>query len=455
MFDGLQKPLECGQAGIVIGLVGHFGYGFGIDDFAVGVDHKSSASQQLEFFDQHTPVVSETAVLIVAAAAEIRNALGTTKAIRGKRQIETHGDRMNLVAPTLQSHVGRGSGPSFRPGFDSSRASNGRKLDQTPTTQFPCTQPHFRCDCRSDLVPCSPTEGFTKSYDLAREALRMPSYAHRTGCRANEHPNLGRRSLIQAGGLALLGTGLEDLLRLEAQAATDKSSAAPRAKSVIFIFQSGGASQLETWDPKPEAPVEVRGEYGTTATKLPGFHICEHLPQLAARTHLYSVVRSMANPADRKFRNEHGAASYMLHTGKCELPVGETTNSIQIQRPRRFEWPSIGSMLAYALPPAKQSGLPAVIDMPRKPRKSRAAGKGPGVLGPKYSRWEVDLAPPCHAKDSGGSCPHCFSHDQPDDPKRAPGKGPKAWYDNSSCRDPSFKLPDLQIPARSIDFEIE
>ena len=65
------------------------------------------------------------------------------------------------------------------------------------------------------------------------------------------------------------------------------------------------------------------------------------------------------------------------------------------------------------------------------------------MLGPKFSRWRVNLAPPCRAPDPGGSCPNCYSHDQPDDPERQPGKLPQSWYDNSSCRNPEFSLPDL------------
>ena len=77
----------------------------------------------------------------------------------------------------------------------------------------------------------------------------------------------------------------------------------------------------------------------------------------------------------------------------------------------------------------------------------RYPGRGPGILGPRYGRWGVDLAPPCHAPDAAGSCPNCFSHDDPNDPARAPGKGPKAWWDNSSCRNPEFRLPDLGGPG--------
>jgi hypothetical protein len=271
----------------------------------------------------------------------------------------------------------------------------------------------------------------------------MSSSAHRFGCNASEHPRIGRRRLIEAGGLALLGVGLGDLLRMEAQATPSLPPRPARAKSVVFIFQSGGPSQHETWDPKPQAPSEIRGEYGTTATRVPGFRICEYLPRLAQRADQYSIVRTMHHPADRQFRNEHNSSTYMLHTGTCELPPGETTLTIQLRRPRRFEWPSIGSTIAYALPPQGALGLPPVVEIPRKGLP--IPGSGPGMLGTTYARWTVDLAPPCHTPDGGGSCPNCFAHDQPNDPKRGRGPQPGAWWDDSSCRNPDFHLPDLGL----------
>src|SRR4051812_16970252 len=84
----------------------------------------------------------------------------------------------------------------------------------------------------------------------------------RLGCIQSDHASIGRRELLQVGALSLLGAGLGDLLRMEAQAANPK--ARKRAKAVIFIFQSGGPSQHETFDPKPDAPEGIRGEYGTT-----------------------------------------------------------------------------------------------------------------------------------------------------------------------------------------------
>src|SRR5438094_2584932 len=101
------------------------------------------------------------------------------------------------------------------------------------------------------------------------------------GCNPEEHPRIGRRGLIQAGAVSLLGTGLADLLRLEAQAAERPARGARKAKAVVFIFQSGGPSQHETFDPKPDAPDGIRGAYGTAQTKLPGVRFCEYLPRLA------------------------------------------------------------------------------------------------------------------------------------------------------------------------------
>jgi hypothetical protein len=272
----------------------------------------------------------------------------------------------------------------------------------------------------------------------------MPLDARRYGCTRGDHPKIGRRRLLQAGGLSLFGLSLSDLLRAESRA-DEASRARATAKSVVFIFQSGGPSQHETWDPKPEAPDEIRGEYGTTATRTGGIRFCEYLPRLAARSDRFSIVRTMHHPAPPQFRNEHNASMYMLHTGRAELPPGENTNTIALAKPRRFEWPSMGSAIAYALGGAASLGLPSVVEIPRA--NIQPPGTGPGMLGSKYARWRVDLAPPCRTPDGGGSCPNCFSHDQPNDPARAPGKQPGAWWDNSSCRDPSFHLPDLGLSS--------
>ena len=247
-------------------------------------------------------------------------------------------------------------------------------------------------------------------------------------CQPQEHFAIDRRTFLQVGSVSLLGTGLTDLLRLESQAAASTRSG--RIKSLVFIFQSGGPSQHETFDPKPDAPEGIRGEYGVTQTQVPGIYFCEHLPKLAQRAKRFAVVRTMHHIAGREFRNEHQSGSYLLHTGSTEMPVNG------------FDWPSIGSLIEYAKPTAPDVGMPAVVELPRTSHM-RYWGRGPGILGPRYARWGVDLAPTCRAPDPAGSCPNCFSHDDPNEPARAPGTSPTAWWNNSSCRVPDYRLPDL------------
>ncbi|MFM8250377.1 MAG: DUF1501 domain-containing protein [Planctomycetota bacterium] len=270
----------------------------------------------------------------------------------------------------------------------------------------------------------------------------------RLGCNTTDHPDLGRRQLLHVGRVGLFSWGLSDLLRWESQvqaAANDRDAVAPRgkAKSVVFIFQSGGPSQHETFDPKPLAPDTIRGAYGVTATKLPSVHFCEYLPKLAQRADRFSLVRTMHHVAGPEFRNEHNSCMYLLHTGSTTLPIGDTNATISQPRPGRIHWPSIGSLIAYAAPAAPAVGFPAMVELPRK-NLMNYPGRESGALGAAYDRLAVDLAPPCNAKDAAGSCPNCFSHDDPNlDPERKPGKGPKAWWDNSSCRNAEFHLPSL------------
>lgn len=266
--------------------------------------------------------------------------------------------------------------------------------------------------------------------------------AGKFGCRVDDHPKIGRRSLLQVGGMSLVGMGLGDLMRLEAQASTQEVRPG-KAKSVVFIFQSGGPSQHETFDPKPESPDMIRGDFGVVRTRTPGELFCEHLPKLAARSDRFSIVRTMNHIAGREFRNEHNSCFYLLHTGSTSLPAGDTNASIPQPRDGRISWPSIGSMIAYAAPTESHVGLPAAIELPRT-SQMKYPGRDSGLLGPQYDRFGVDIAPKCNAKVGAGSCPNCFSHDDPNlDPERKPGPGPKAWWDNTSCRNPDFSVPSF------------
>ncbi len=272
-------------------------------------------------------------------------------------------------------------------------------------------------------------------------------------CRPGDHPPARtRRGLVQVGALGLFGAGLAEFLELRAAAEVarpERSEKTPRARSVVFIFQNGGPSQFETWDPKPDAPREIRGEYNPIATTVDGLQICEHLPKLARRATRYSILRTLHHPSGPEWRNEHNSAQYLLQSGSLTLPPGDTAASIQLPRARPLEWPSIAAVIAAAAdrthPGAGSFGLPNAIMIPRS--GGDGPGRRPGMLGARYQPWSLDLAPLCHAPDPAGSCPNCFSHDDPNDPARAAGPGPKAWWDNSSCRNPRFRTPDLGTPA--------
>src|SRR5690349_16217949 len=111
---------------------------------------------------------------------------------------------------------------------------------------------------------------------------------------------LNRRQVLRAGSLGLCGLNLAALLEAE-QARAAPAGAAVR--SCILLFYYGGPSHLDTWDMKPHAPREVRGEFRPIATRVPGVHICEHLPRCARVMDRLAVLRGMHHP----MRNHNSA----------------------------------------------------------------------------------------------------------------------------------------------------
>src|SRR5262249_20286245 len=110
-------------------------------------------------------------------------------------------------------------------------------------------------------------------------------------------PGMNRRTFLQAGVLSSLGLGLSQALWLRsvAQAAPPRGG---RAKACILLYMTGGPSQHETFDPKPDAPDGIRGEFQPTATSVPGIRICEHLPLLARQTQRLAILRSVWHGSD-------------------------------------------------------------------------------------------------------------------------------------------------------------
>src|SRR6185503_19393186 len=131
------------------------------------------------------------------------------------------------------------------------------------------------------------------------------------------HPRgrVSRRTALQAGAIGLLGLGMNQLTSLQALAAPGQPPRT-RSRSVIFIFLSGGLAQQESFDLKPEAPLEFRGEFNPIPTRTPGIQICEHLPELAKRSARRALCRSLTHGS-----NDHSAGHHIMLTGRSELPL--------------------------------------------------------------------------------------------------------------------------------------
>lgn len=180
-----------------------------------------------------------------------------------------------------------------------------------------------------------------------------------------------RRDCLQLGLGMLGGAGFVDLLRLRGMANEAASSVpAGRPTSCILIWMDGGPSHFETFDPKPEAPVEIRGELGTVATRTPGVYFSEHLPKLAAMSDKIAVVRSVQHN-----QGNHGAGNHYMMTGAPpRIPVG-CGAFVSFH-------PSMGSVAAHER--GAPGGLPAYFSLPSMSRSG-----GPNFLGAKYAPFVV------------------------------------------------------------------
>jgi hypothetical protein len=185
-----------------------------------------------------------------------------------------------------------------------------------------------------------------------------------------------RREVLRAGALSWLGLGLADLLRARALAGT--APAKRPVRGVILAFCPGGPSHLDTLDPKPDAPREVRGNFGTVATALLGVRVCEHLPRLARRLGRLTLVRSMTTTSP-----VHELAVHRLLTGVNETPPGTGVAASRSDRPH------LGAVLAATRP--APPGLPPAVILPTRLTFEGATfpGQNAGFLGARHDPWHL------------------------------------------------------------------
>jgi hypothetical protein len=167
---------------------------------------------------------------------------------------------------------------------------------------------------------------------------------------AKSQTGLSRRDWLRVGGLGAFGLSLSDLLHLHAEPiAVPARGSFGRAKACILIFLSGGPPQHETFDPKPGAPLEIRGILNSRPTSVPGVHFSETLLYTAKVAHRMAVIRSMTTEI-----NSHSTSGYYMLTGYPH------TSKAESMPPDHSDWPSIAAVVG-ALKPAEGSPLSSVV----------------------------------------------------------------------------------------------
>jgi hypothetical protein len=179
----------------------------------------------------------------------------------------------------------------------------------------------------------------------------------------------------------MLGVSVADVLRLQADVASSPETPGAKATSCILIWLDGGPSHLDTFDPKPDAPREVRSQFNSVRTSVPGLHICEHLPRTAEVMEHVALIRSMTHEL-----GNHDTGSRFLLTGHRPTPA--------------LDYPSLGSIVAYEN--GFTGAMPPYVAVPNDGVGGNSNGARSGYLPDAYSAFNTgndparvrDLHPP-------------------------------------------------------------
>jgi Protein of unknown function (DUF1501) len=205
-------------------------------------------------------------------------------------------------------------------------------------------------------------------------------------CRDFRQLQFSRRDALRVGALGLAGVSLPGLLRAREIAQGLGVQGFGRAKSCILIFLWGGPSQLDTWDPKPDAPEDIRGPFRAISTTVPGISISEHFPLLAQQTHRLAIVRAMSHDDAA-----HLSTAHRVLTGHvAPTPFSDAAG------PSPRDWPHLGAIVSKLRPTA--GAIPSAVNMPWTVMHPAApGGKAPGQdggwLGQAFDPFHVDGDP--------------------------------------------------------------
>jgi hypothetical protein len=188
-----------------------------------------------------------------------------------------------------------------------------------------------------------------------------------------------RREFLQVGYSGLLGMSLASVM---GRAVAETAGTGKRARALILVFLTGGPSHLDTFDPKPEAPAGVRGEFKAIETSVPGIRISEHLPLLAKRMDRLAIVRSMTHK-----NNGHLPATHWVLTGHAIPGIPPDLGVDKIRS--RSDWPCYGAAMDYLRP--RSDGIPSAVHLPTYLQEPPLLwpGQYAGCLGPEHDPWQI------------------------------------------------------------------
>jgi hypothetical protein len=194
-----------------------------------------------------------------------------------------------------------------------------------------------------------------------------------------------RRQLLAVGGLGLFGFTLGDFFRLKAAAAPQpRRDGFGRAESVILLYLQGAPSHIDLWDPKPDAPAEIRGEFKPIPTRTPGMFLGEVLPKLAAQSDKFALVRTVG--VEPKGLANHGAAIYMVMTGHD--PSNFTPTGLSVP-PTPDDLPSVGSVIARFRPADPGALSFAAVCGPIREGSVVGVAMAAGILGGSCNPYQM------------------------------------------------------------------
>jgi len=208
------------------------------------------------------------------------------------------------------------------------------------------------------------------------------------------HAKIDRRTAIHGGVWSLAGLSVAQLQLLRS-AGSAQGAPVPakdrfgRAKSAIYIFLSGGLGQHDSFDPKPDAPANIRGEFAPIATRTPGFSVVEHLPKLAACSQYWSVIRSLTHKS-----NDHSASHHIMLTMRSDIPRGFDGN-----KPKSTDHPSFISVAGAGLAESRSRGrnnLPPAVVLPERLVHNTGRvlpGQFAAGMTPSREAWFIEASP--------------------------------------------------------------